>query len=196
MRAMWPAQIFPKFPDGTVNETFCAFGGRLQVAAEVVHHLRHHARPVDRIDGADLLARLEFRSFDTALTMSWQSSNTPSTAMLKMFGSCRLNICAVWKALIFLCGDSMNTRMPRLPRIAYSAALPVSPEVAPKMFSSRVLRQRVLEQVAQQLHRHVLEGQGRAVRQRLQDQLPRSPSSSTRSGVISAAAFSPARALR
>ena len=25
--------------------------------------------------------------------------------------------------------------MPRLPRIAYSAALPVSPEVAPKMFS-------------------------------------------------------------
>jgi hypothetical protein len=25
MRAMWPAQIFPKFPDGTVNETFCAF---------------------------------------------------------------------------------------------------------------------------------------------------------------------------
>ena len=55
--------------------------------------------------------------------------------MLKMFGSCRLYICAVWNALIFLCGDSMNTRMPFLPRIAYSAALPVSPEVAPKMFS-------------------------------------------------------------
>jgi hypothetical protein len=104
--------------------------------------------------------------------MSWQSSNTPSTAMLKMFGSCRLNICAVWKALIFLCGDSMKTRMPRLPRIAYSAALPVSPEVAPKMFSSApVLRQRVFEQIAQQLHRHVLEGQRRAVRQALQDQL-------------------------
>ncbi len=79
---------------------------------------------------------LNDKSFETALTMSWQSSNTPSTAILKMFGSCRLNICAVWKALIFSFGDSMNTRTPRLPRIAYSAALPVSPEVAPKMFSS------------------------------------------------------------
>ncbi|XQU67279.1 hypothetical protein OJJOAM_000010 [Cupriavidus sp. H18C1] len=53
-----------------------------------------------------------------------------------MFGSCRLNICAVWNALIFLCGLSMKTRMPRLPRIAYSAALPVSPEVAPRILSS------------------------------------------------------------
>ena len=52
-----------------------------------------------------------------------------------MFGSCSENICAVWNALIFLCGDSMNTRTPVLPRIAYSAALPVSPEVAPRMFS-------------------------------------------------------------
>ena len=29
----------------------------------------------------------------------------------------------------------MKTLTPRLPRIAYSAALPVSPEVAPRMFS-------------------------------------------------------------
>lgn len=33
-------------------------------------------------------------------------------------------------------GDSMKTRTPRLPRIAYSAAEPVSPEVAPRMFNS------------------------------------------------------------
>jgi hypothetical protein len=57
--------------------------------------------------------------------------------MLKMFGSCRLNIWAVWNALILRCGLSMNTRMPSLPRIAYSAALPVSPEVAPRMLSFR-----------------------------------------------------------
>ena len=38
------------------------------------------------------------------------------------------------------CGDSMNTRTPRLPRIAYSAALPVSPEVAPRMLSCRPVR--------------------------------------------------------
>ena len=37
---------------------------------------------------------LNARSFETALTMSWQSSNTPSMAMLWMFSSNRLNICA------------------------------------------------------------------------------------------------------
>jgi hypothetical protein len=98
--------------------------------------------------------------------MSWQSSNTPRTAMLKMFGSCSENICARWNALMRPCGDSMNTRTPCLPRIAYSAALPVSPDVAPRMFSWRpAARQHVLEQVAEQLHRHVLECQRRAVGQ-------------------------------
>ena len=65
------------------------------------------------------------------------------------------------------CGDSMKTWMPRLPRIAYSAALPVSPEVAPRMLSVCPRRASlVLEQRAQQLHRQVLEGQRRAVGQR------------------------------
>ncbi len=79
--------------------------------------------------------RLKARSLDTALTMSWQSSNTPCTAMLWMFGSCSENIWARWNALMRPCGDSMNTATPRLPRIAYSAAPPVSPEVAPRMLS-------------------------------------------------------------
>ena len=34
------------------------------------------------------------------------------------------------------CGLSMKTRTPCLPRMAYSAALPVSPVVAPRMLSS------------------------------------------------------------
>ena len=55
--------------------------------------------------------------------------------MLKMLGSCSEYICAVWNGLILPYGDSMNTRTPRLPRIAYSAAEPVSPEVAPRIFS-------------------------------------------------------------
>ena len=62
----------------------------------------------------------------------------------------------------------MKTLTPCLPRIAYSAALPVSPEVAPRMLSvCAAARQFVLEQVAEQLHRHVLEGQRRAVGQGL-----------------------------
>jgi hypothetical protein len=52
-----------------------------------------------------------------------------------MFGSCSEYICARWKTLMRLCGESMNTRMPFLARMAYSAAEPVSPEVAPRMLS-------------------------------------------------------------
>ena len=80
--------------------------------------------------------RLNSRSFETALTMSWQSSNTPSIAMLWMLASCRLNICACWNGLMRPCGREHEDAARRcLPRIAYSAALPVSPEVAPRMFS-------------------------------------------------------------
>jgi hypothetical protein len=53
-----------------------------------------------------------------------------------MFASWRVYICALWKGVMRLCGESMNTWMPGLPRIAYSAAVPVSPEVAPRMFSA------------------------------------------------------------
>jgi hypothetical protein len=34
-------------------------GGRAQIAAEIIDHLRHDTRPVDRIDGTDLLLLLE-----------------------------------------------------------------------------------------------------------------------------------------
>ncbi len=53
-----------------------------------------------------------------------------------MCGSSRLNICACWKGLIRPCGDSMKTVMPARPRMAYSAAEPVSPDVAPRMVST------------------------------------------------------------
>ncbi len=53
--------------------------------------------------------------------------------MLKMFGSCSEYIWARWKALILPSGESMKTLTLCLPRMAYSAAEPVSPEVAPRM---------------------------------------------------------------
>ena len=74
------------------------------------------------------------------------------------------------------CGDSMKTSMPRLPRIAYSAAQPVSPDVAPRMLSVPPLaRQHVLEQVAEELQRDVLERERRSVRhaQQVQARLQR-----------------------
>jgi hypothetical protein len=57
-----------------------------------------------------------------------------------MFSSSRLNICACWNGLIRPLGESMKTRTPRLPRSACSAALPVSPEVAPRTLSVRPRR--------------------------------------------------------
>ena len=68
--------------------------------------------------------------------MPWQPSNMLSMARLKMFGWSRLYICARWNGLMRPLGLSMNTRMPCLPTMAASAAGPVSPEVAPRMFSS------------------------------------------------------------
>ncbi len=128
--------------------------------------------------------------------MSWQSSNTPSTAMLKMLGSCRLNIWAVWKALIFLCGESMKTRMPRLPRIAYSAALPVSPEVAPKMLSwASCLASVYSNRLPSNCIAMSLKARVGPFDSACSTSLVPLASSSTRSGVIWLA-FSPARALR
>src|SRR5881392_4192176 len=72
---------------------------------------------------------LNAASPEIALTTSWHSSNTPRTAMLKMFASGREYICAAWKALMRPYGESMKTRMFFLPRSAYSAEEPVSPEV-------------------------------------------------------------------
>ena len=72
----------------------------------------------------------------TSLTTSWQSSKTPSSAMLKMFGSSRPNIWACWNGVIRPAGVSMNTRMLSRPRMAYSADEPVSPEVAPRILIS------------------------------------------------------------
>ena len=62
---------------------------------------------------------------------------------------------------------SMRSR----PAQASIAADPVSPEVAPTIVTRCVaLRQHMVEQAAQHLHRHVLEGERRAVEQLLHEQ--------------------------
>ena len=68
-------------------------------------------------------------------------------------------------ALMRPCGESMKTLMFFLPRIAYSAAEPVSPEVAPRMLRFCFFLQHGFEQIAEQLQRHVLERERRPVRQ-------------------------------
>ncbi len=60
--------------------------------------------------------------------------------MLCTFASCSEYICARWNGLIRPCGESMNTLIRSLPRRACSAADPVSPDVAPTMFSTPPVR--------------------------------------------------------
>ena len=63
----------------------------------------------------------------------------------------------------------MSTRS--RPAQASIAAEPVSPEVAPTIVTRCVaLRQHMVEQAAEHLHRHVLEGERRAVEQLLHEQ--------------------------
>ncbi len=57
--------------------------------------------------------------------------------MLKMFGSSSAYICARWNGLMRPWGESMKTFTRALPFSACSAALPVSPLVAPRTFSRR-----------------------------------------------------------
>ena len=137
-------------------------------------------------------ALLNAWSFETAFTMSWAWSNVPRTAMLKMFGSESEYICARWKALMRPCGESMKTRIPFLPRMAYSAADPVSPEVAPRMFSSRPSRARRCSKSAP---RYCIAMSLKARVGPFESSRSPSPSPSQRTGVI-ASVSSPSRALQ
>jgi len=80
---------------------------------------------------------LKSRSELTRFTRSWQSSKTPSIAMLKMFASWSEYICAAWNGLMRPWGESMNTFTRALPLSAYSADEPVSPLVAPSTLRFR-----------------------------------------------------------
>ncbi|KAF5290954.1 hypothetical protein FQR65_LT20543 [Abscondita terminalis] len=74
----------------------------LQVAGKVVHDLGQQPRPVDRVDRADLVLRLEGVVVGDGLDdVPGKSSKPPSDGdVCGLFSSCRLNICACWKGLM------------------------------------------------------------------------------------------------
>ena len=163
--ATQPDRMLPKLPDGTEKDTFCSLDScRSQVTLEVVDNLRDHPAPIDRVDTSDAEALLEFEiagnGFDDVLTIVKHAfeSNVENIRVGQRIHLRALN------SLILPLGDSMKTLMRSRPRIAYSAADPVSPEVAPSTFKrSSTLFKNALEQSSQQLHREVLERQRRTV---------------------------------
>ena len=109
---------------------------------------------------------LKSASMLTALTRSWQSSKTPSTATLTMFSSRRENIWARWNAVMRPAGVSMTTERPRRPRSAYSAEEPgVTGGGTDDGEPVATAGELVFEELTQELHRHVLEGCRGAVRE-------------------------------
>ena len=88
--------------------------------------------------------------------MSWAWSNTPRTAMLWMFSSCSEYICARWKALMRPCGDSMNTDTPRCRAARTRPPNRCTGGRAQDVQRGAALAQHVFEDLAQELHGHVL----------------------------------------
>ena len=138
----------------------------------VVGHLRHHARPVDRVHGRQAAARRgSVSSANKALARSWQSSNVPSTATLCTFGASTVVICRRCTSDTRPAGWSTTMSSRSRPTHASMAAEPVSPDVATTIVArSPRRRQLVVEQPADELQRHVLERQGRPVEQLEQPQ--------------------------
>jgi hypothetical protein len=74
-------------------------------------------------------------SANARFTIAWQSSNFPSTAIVRMF-PVSVVICFRWRALTSAMGKSTSTRIPAMPWKALATADPVSPLVAVRMVSS------------------------------------------------------------
>ena len=157
-RAMWPAQMLPKLPEGTQKATCSSLFSSPRSSPEVIDDLRRDPRPVDRIDRADLCAYLALKawSLETAFTMSWASSNMPATAMLKMLSSRSEYICALEGAHLAVRRQHEHAHAVLAAHRVLGAGAGVARGGAEDVDGLAALREHVLEQVAEQLHRHVL----------------------------------------
>ncbi len=146
-------------------------GRRRQVAAEVIHHLRHHARPVDRIDSANFLRELERQIVRHCLDQVLAIVEHPFDGDVVDVRILQAEHLGALKGAHFLVRREHEHADTLLAAHGvFGRAASVARGGAKNIELGAVLGQRVLEQVAKQLHGHVLEGQGRSVRQRLQYQ--------------------------
>jgi hypothetical protein len=134
---------------------------------EVVDHLRHDARPVDRVDARQ-------RTRGRGSVMVEQALHDRLAIVEGAFDRERMDVgvaassssCRRCTSEMRPCGNSTMRSTLSRPRNASTAAPPVSPEVATTMVvRSPRCRQHVIHQPRQELHRHVLEGERRAVEQ-------------------------------
>ncbi len=168
---MWPAQMLPKLPDGTVNDTRSSrvpfpLRRREEVAAEVVDDLRDDARPVDRVDGADRVARLEggvaADRLDDVLAVV---EDAVDREVVDVRVRQREHLRGLERAHASLRRQHEDAHVRLAAHRVFGRAAGVARCRADDVQHAARPRERVLEQVAEQLHREVLERERRAVRQ-------------------------------
>jgi hypothetical protein len=196
---MWPAQMLPKLPRWHAEGDLLvvAPGGR-EIALEVIHDLRRHPRPVDRIDRADLVPGLEGvvvgdRLHDVlGVVEHARDGDVEDVVVLQ-----RIHLRALEGAHLAVRRQHEHAHAVLAAHRVFGRRAGVARGGAEDVDGLATLREHVLEQVAEQLHRHVLEGERRAVGQLEQAEAAR-PSASFSSqctGVMSRAS-SPARTWR
>ena len=172
MRATCPAQTLPKLPDGTAKLTrSVVVARRLKVAGEVVHHLRHQSRPVDRVDAADAVLPLESEvaghRLDDVLAVVEHAFDR-DVVDVGVLQAVHLRLLEWAHAPLRRQHEHLDSTLAahrvlgRATGVARGGAQDVEVITAAREF--------VFEQCAEQLHRHVLEGQRRPIGQALDPQ--------------------------
>eukprot|EP01022_Parablepharisma_sp_SALTPOND_P029697 TRINITY_DN743_c1_g3_i1.p1 TRINITY_DN743_c1_g3~~TRINITY_DN743_c1_g3_i1.p1 ORF type:complete len:1024 (-),score=374.04 TRINITY_DN743_c1_g3_i1:652-3723(-) len=147
-------------------------GGCRQVATEVVHHLGHHARPVDRVDGADLLGGLVLQVVGDGLDDVLAVIEDAFDGQVEDVGILQAeHLGRLEGAHLLVRRQHEDTDALLAAHGVFGGTASVTRGGADDVQFRALLGQRVLEQVAQQLHGHILEGQRGAVGQALQHQL-------------------------
>ena len=154
-------------PEGTAKATCSSFDlGGQEVALEVIDDLRRNARPVDRIDRTDLVLGLEDgivgNGLDDVLRVVEQAGNgdVEDVGILQ-----RIHLGALEGAHLAIRREHEDLDIMFAAHGVFGRRTGVAGGGAEDVDRLVALVEHVLEQVAEQLHGHVLEGQRRAVRQ-------------------------------
>ena len=139
-----------------------------EIACEIVDDLRQQPRPVDRIDGADVVSALEVEvvrdRLDDILAIV-EDAFDRDVVDIRILQAEHLRLLERAHATVRAEHEDIDAAF-AAHRI-FGGAAGIARGRAEDIQCLAAAPQFVFEQVAQQLHRHVLEGQRRAVRQRL-----------------------------
>ena len=139
---------------------------RLEIAREVINHLRHQPRPVDRVDSADLVLPLELQivrdGLDDVLAVVKHADDGDVVDVLVLQAE---HLRLLERAHAPVRRGHKNAHAFFAAHGVFGGAAGVAAGRAQNIQLFATPGQFVLEQVAEQLHRHVFERQRRAVGQ-------------------------------